>query len=139
MARRDDLHFPVRTALEKDGWAITLDPLRLVFHELELKADLGAERRFAAQKGGRKIAVEVKDFDTASLTSELQRMIGQLQLYQLALNEQEPDRELFLAISYAVYDRDFQKQAIRIIVELNRINLLVVDEAEEVILQWIKQ
>lgn len=46
---------------------------------------------------------------------------------------------LFLAVSYAVYDRDFQMQAIRIIVELNRINLLVVDETEEVILQWIKQ
>lgn len=43
MARRDDLHFPVRRALEKDGWKITHDPLELELRGAKLQADLGAE------------------------------------------------------------------------------------------------
>jgi hypothetical protein len=35
--------------------------------------------------------------------------MGQLQLYQWALEEQEPERQLFLAISQAIYTRHFQK------------------------------
>ena len=44
MSRRDDLHFPLRRTLEKDGWIITSDPLILVLGETLLKADLGAEK-----------------------------------------------------------------------------------------------
>jgi hypothetical protein len=138
MSRRDDLHIPVRRALENEGWVITHDPLRLVFREFRFEADLGAERRFGAQKGGRKIAVEVKDFDSASLSSELQKTIGQMQYYQLALDEQEPDRKLFLAVSHSVYGRYFHMEAVKAVIDLNRIKLLVFDEIREVILQWIE-
>jgi hypothetical protein len=41
MSRRDDLHYPVRRALEKDGWTITDDPLELKFMGERLRADLG--------------------------------------------------------------------------------------------------
>lgn len=141
MSRRDDLHYPMRRALEKEGWTITADPLQLRFEEIQLKADIGAELPFGAEKDGWKIAVEVKDFDSASLVSELEKMIGQMQLYQWALDEQEPDRDLFLVVSFEMYDWQYRKRrsAFRAIVERNKINLIVFDEIEEVIQKWIRQ
>lgn len=138
MSRRDDLHFPLRRTLEKDGWIITSDPLILVLGQTLLKADLGAEKLFTAEKEGRKIAVEIKDFDAPSVISDLQKTIGQLQLYQWALEEQEPERQLFLAISQAVYFKHFQKPIFQIAIGRNKINLLIYDPDQEVIIQWIQ-
>ena len=67
MSRRDSLHDFVRRTLEKDGWIITDDPLILVLEQTLLKADLGTEKFFAAEKEDRKIAIEIKDFDTPSV------------------------------------------------------------------------
>lgn len=138
MARRDDFHFVVRRALEKEGWRITHDPLPLAYEDMPLQADLGAERTFAAEKAGQKIAVEVKDFAGASAANELQKLVGQMQFYQAALDDQEPDRELFLAISQEAWDRLFQRLSFQRAVRQNAIKLVIFDEQTEVILQWIK-
>jgi hypothetical protein len=135
MSRRDDLHFPLRRTLEKDGWIITSDPLILVLGQTLLKADLGAEKLFTAEKEGRKIAVEIKDFDASSVISELEKTMGQLQLYQWALEEQEPERQLFLAISQAVYIKHFQKPIFQIAIQRSKINLLIYAPDQEVIIQ----
>ncbi|MGH9852475.1 MAG: element excision factor XisH family protein [Blastocatellia bacterium] len=140
MSRRDDLHFPVRRALEKEGWTITHDPLAVYLCDTRLKVDVGAERRFAATHEGRKIAVEVKDFDSESLTNELQKMMGQMLLYQWGLDEAEPDRKLFLALNKAVYDEHLRDQPLtlfNLIVERLGLSLIVFDQQREVILQWI--
>lgn len=138
MARRDDFHFTVRHALEKDGWTITDDPLLLVFEDMNLCADLGAELALGAEKAGLKIAIEVKDFDNPSAGNELQNLMGQMQLYQWALDDQEPDRDLFLAVSQSVYDTLFQRPSFQRVVQHNGIKLLIFDGNQEVILQWIK-
>ncbi|NER19228.1 MAG: fatty-acid synthase [Symploca sp. SIO1C2] len=138
MSRRDDLHFSLCRTLEKDGWTITDDPLILVLEQTLLKADLGAEKFFTAEKEGQKIAVEVKDFDAVSVISELEKTMGQLQLYQWALEGQEPERLLFLAISQEIYIKHFQKPIFQLAVQRNKINLLVYEPNQEVILQWIK-
>jgi hypothetical protein len=62
--------------------------------------------------------------------------MGQLQLYQWALEAQEPERQLFLAISQAIYIRHFQKPIFQLVVQRNRINLLVYEPEREVIIQW---
>lgn len=123
MSRRDNLHYPLRRTLEKDGWIITDDPLILILEKTLLKADLGAEKIFTAEKSGRKIAVEIKDFDSSSIISELEKTMGQLQLYQWALEAQEPERELFLTVSRDVYVKHFQKPIFQLAVQRNKINL----------------
>lgn len=57
MPVKDIYHNTVRAALEKDGWAITDDPLKLKWGIRELFIDLGATKLLAAQKGEQKIAV----------------------------------------------------------------------------------
>jgi hypothetical protein len=137
MSRRDTLHDSVRRTLEKDGWIITDDPLILVLEQTLLKADLGAEKFFTAEKEDRRIAIEIKDFDTPSVISELEKTMGQLQLYQWALERQEPERQLFLAVSEAIYLKHFQKPIFKLAVNRNKINLLVYEPEKEVIIQWI--
>jgi len=137
MSRRDNLHLSLRHTLEKDGWTITDDPLILVLEQTLLKPDLGAEKFLAAEKEERKIAVEIKDFDSPSVINELEKTMGQLQLYQWALEEQDPKRELFLAIDQSIYIRHFQKPIFQLAVQRNRINLLVYEPQQEAIVQWI--
>ena len=50
----------MRKALEKDGWTVTHNPLRLRYGCRELLLDLGAER------DERKIAVLVEEFEGVS-------------------------------------------------------------------------
>src|SRR4051812_44135666 len=98
MPAKDVYHDAVRSALIKDGWTITDDPLRLVWGERDFYIDLGAERVVAAEKAGRRIAVEVKSFLGASLIHDLELALGQFLLYRSILEEQDPERALFLAI-----------------------------------------
>ena len=136
MARRDKSHFAVRRALEKDGWTITDDPLKLFFRGATLKADLGAEKSFAAEKDGRKLAAEVKEFSSDSVISELEKTLGQLLLYQWALAEQDPERQLFLAVREETYYEYFTKPLFQTAIARSRISLLIFDHTEEVIRQW---
>jgi len=62
MAAKDIYHDTVKKALEKDGWIITKDPLKLTVGSRSLYVDLGAEKLIAAEKENQKIAVEIKSF-----------------------------------------------------------------------------
>lgn len=64
-------------------------------------------------------------------------MMGQLQLYQWALEEQEPQRQLFLAINHKTYLKHFQKGIFQLDLQRNKINVLVYNSEKEIVLQWI--
>jgi hypothetical protein len=98
MPARDRYYDAVRNALVKDGWTITHDPLYLTWGARDLFVDLGAERLLAADKEGRRIAVEIKSFTGRSAMTELERALGQFALYNLALSEQDPGRSIYLAV-----------------------------------------
>jgi XisH protein len=53
MSARDALHETVRKALEKAGWTITADPLRVVYGSDVMLVDLGAERLIAENNTSR--------------------------------------------------------------------------------------
>jgi len=62
MPVRDIYHNAVKNGLVKDGWTITHDPLKVELGGARLYIDLGAEQVIGAEKGTRKIAVEIKTF-----------------------------------------------------------------------------
>lgn len=136
MPAKDIFHDVVKSALEKEGWNITDDPLFLRFGGLELFIDLGAERIIAAQKGEEKIAVEIKSFVGNSATTEFSTALGQFLKYQVALQEEQPGRILYLAIPQDTYRSFFNLELPRILVERYQVNLIVYDPKKQVIVTW---
>mgnify|MGYP000052300417 FL=1 len=136
MSAKDATHNVVRKALEKDGWTITQDPYYIKVGGVELYIDLGAEAMVAAEREGQKIAVEIKSFLGASSISEFHTALGQFFNYRLALEEKEPDRELYLAVPLNTYNDFFSLQFIQKVVQ-TALKLLIYDEQAEVISQWI--
>lgn len=137
MPARDRYHDHVKQALINDGWTITDDPLLLTIGEKVLFVDLGAQKLFAAEKAGRKIAVEIKSFISRSDVADLELALGQYTLYLDILARTEPDRTLFLAISQSVFKALFEAPIGLILLENQRLRLIVFDNEQEQILQWI--
>ena len=95
MPQRDIYHDAVKNALIKEGWEITADPLILQFGGRNIYVDLEAESPIAAQKEGRKIAVEVKSFSNPSEVYDLEKAVGQYVMYRELLAHKESARALF--------------------------------------------
>ena len=91
---KDLFHYAVRQALIKEQWVITADPLIIRIEGVKLEIDLAAEKVFAAEKAGRKIAVEIKSFLNPSTITDFHAALGQFLNYRLALQLREPDRTL---------------------------------------------
>lgn len=136
MSAKDAFHEIVKTALQTDGWQITHDPYPLQAGSFNLAIDLGAEKVIAAERGERKIAVEIKSFLGPSKISEFYSALGQFLAYRAALQVQECDRVLYLAIPSNVYEQFFTTSFIQTLVEQNQLYLLVYDIDREVIERW---
>ena len=137
MPRKDMYHQTVITALIDDGWRITDDPLTLVYGGRNLFVDLGAERTIGAEKDGRKIAVEIKGFIGASDLHDLEEAVGQYNIYRDILAETKPERQLYLAVPLTVYNELFQEPLGLLITTRQKLQLLIFDETEARISQWI--
>src|SRR5262245_16898619 len=135
MPARDFYHDDVKLALIADGWTITHDPLVLKVGFKDLFVDLGAERLLAADKEGQKIAIEVKSFSGASDVDDLEKALGQFILYHDILEEQEPDRRLYLAIPREIRDDLFNEPIGQLLLRRERVRLLVFDPEQGIIVQ----
>lgn len=134
----DAIHDPVKNALRKDGWSITDDPYTIVFDDLTLFADLGAERPFSAVQGDRKLVIEAKSFRGPSRIQDFKLALGQYLLYRALLEIEAPDRELYLAVGSDPYETVIKQPAIQVVIQRYQVMLLVVDIEKEEVLQWIR-
>ncbi|MEH2006566.1 XisH family protein [Nostoc sp.] len=111
MPALDIFHDVVKRALEKDGWLITI----LRFGGLDMYIDLGAGKILAAERDEEKIAVEVKSFVSPFATTEFSTALGQFLKYQLALEEKQPHRVLYLAVPFDTYRSFFTLELPRLV------------------------
>lgn len=137
MPARDIFHYQVRHALEKEGWIITHDPLFIRSGGVPFHIDLGAEKLIAAEKNGEKIAVEIKSFSGVSVISDFHEALGQFRNYRLALRDMAPERVLFLAAPFYIFDDFFQLPFGQAAIHENQLKLLVYDPYQEVIVRWL--
>jgi hypothetical protein len=133
---RDAFHNAVRHALEKEGWQVTDDPLRLTYKKANFEIDLGAERLIAAQRAHERIAVEIKSFASGSALSEFHTALGQYLNYRQVLEDQDPTRKLFLAVPQDTFKTFFQLPFTQEAVELHKLALIVYQPSTEVIVRW---
>lgn len=139
MPARNVYHDAVVHALEADGWTITHDPLWLSYGGRDLFVDLAAEQStLAAEKGGTKIAVEIQSFLSHSVVDDLQGAVGKYAIYRAVLHSEEPERLLYLAVPFRVYDGFLAEKFGQLIVTNMHLRVLVFDDKKEKITQWIE-
>lgn len=141
MSRRDTYHDACKTALIRDGWTITHDPLPIIYGGTALSTDLGAEKSIENKNqiiAVEFIAVEVKDFDSKGAMSNFEKALGQFRLYKSLLKRNDPDRILFLAIRQETYETFFQLPVIQAVMEDDDIRLIVFNEHQGEIVLWKK-
>jgi hypothetical protein len=135
---RDFYHEVVKQALIKAEWTITHDPFPLIWARRNLAIDLGAEQLLAAEKQKHKIAVEIKSFLRDSRIADLEQALGQYTLYSDILKLTDPERELYLALPYSAFSELFEGDRFaQILLDNNRLKLLVFDSQTMEIVQWL--
>jgi len=138
MSARDRYHQEFRNALESEGWTVTDDPFHVGIGSTNVQIDIGAERLVIAEKEAEQVAVEIKTFRHPSLVTDLYDAVGQYICYRFILNERNENRTLFLAMPKKTYKRLEDEPILRIF-EVENIHLVIYDEKNETIQQWIKQ
>ena len=104
---------------------------------MKLHSCLAAESAIAAERDTEKIAVEIKSFIGDSDISAFHSALGQYLNYCQALEEQEPDRIVYLAVPNETYQDFFQLPFIQRVLKRYQIKLMIYDPKQEEILQWI--
>jgi hypothetical protein len=127
----------VKTALIKDGWLILADPYRIQYKDVDLYADLAAERPIAAEREGQKIVVEIKSFVGRSPMTDFHNAVGQYAVYRSLIQATEPTYQLYLTIDDITYENFFTREGIAFIIRTSQIFLLVVNIDQQEIVQWI--
>lgn len=98
---------------------------------------MGIERVIAVERGSEKLAIEVKSFVGQSIVNDIENALGQFVVYMSFLEELEPDRPVYVAISQNSYDTVFQKRAVQHLIRRNRVPLVVVNIITEEVVEWI--
>jgi XisH protein len=138
MPAKDIFHNAVKRALEKESWVITDEQFLIRSGGVEIYIDIGAEKIIAAERNNEKIAIEVKSFLGNSKIYEFHVAIGQFINYRSILEDEQPDRILYLAVPLDIYNSFFQLPFTQKIIRNNNVNTIVYEPEEEVIIKWQK-
>ncbi|MEP7336612.1 MAG: XisH family protein [Acidobacteriota bacterium] len=134
---KDRYHDAAKRSLVKAGWTVTHDPLFLRHGKKDMFVDLGAQQLIGAEKETRKIAIEVKSFVSNSDMDDLEKALGQFIIYHDVLRIFEPERILYLAVSGKIAQQVFEQDVGKLMLDNQRLRLMVFDEVQEEILEWI--
>lgn len=138
MARKDKYHDIVKQSLIDDGWKITDDPYYLDIRTTTLEVDLGAERLIAATKQNEKIVVEIKSFIGLSRIGDFYKALGQFNFYFLALEDEEPERILYLAIPEEAYLDLIKEPLTTKTIQRFQVKLIIYSIEKQKIVEWKK-
>lgn len=119
-------------AMQKAGWQVTDQPFSIRWRTGYIYADLRMKQTHDDEVV---IIIEVKCFpEKRSTLSDFYQAVGQYILYrQVVKNEL-----IYLALPKVAYDDFFKQNDIQTILHDNKINVIVVNLADEVVSQWIK-
>ena len=145
MPSRDSIHLAIAQALINDGWEITDDPYVISYGERFLFVDLAAKSTqprivsqfIGARRDDREIAVEIKAFRGRSAIADLEQAIGQYSLYRLLLEELDPDKELYLAVTIETFEELLSEPIGRLVVQKLPLKLIIVDTVAAEVIRWI--
>ena len=134
---RDKFHEEVKSALQKDGWSITDDPLYIKVGKIPIQIDIGAEKLIGAERNGEKIAVEVKTFGRASFITALHEAVGKYIVYKTVLKHVNSDRILYLALPEDTYAKFGEEPIVKSIFVDYGFKILLYEPVNQVIASWI--
>jgi hypothetical protein len=137
MSAKDTYHEIIKNALIKDGWKIIRDPYTIKYEEIQLFADLLADRSLEIERNGQQIIVEVKSFIGRSTMREFETALGQYIIYRTFLKDILPQSKIYLGISRSIYQSFFQQKAIIKIIKETNLLLIVVNLNKQEIVKWI--
>jgi XisH protein len=139
MPKKDTFHETVKTALQKANWKITDDPLFVpTKSNINFFIDLGIEKVIGAEKDGQRIAVEIKSFDDESAFYSFYEILGQYLIYEMALEEQKRQFELYIALSTEGYEKLDNAPIFKRAIQKYRLKFIIFEAISQTIMEWKK-
>jgi glucose-6-phosphate 1-dehydrogenase len=80
----------------------------------------------------------VKSFVGVSPVSDLEKAMGQYLIYSKILEDKEPERRLYLAISRTIFGDIFSEQIGQMLLNKTDLKLIVFNPITQEIVQWIQ-
>lgn len=137
MPKRDTTHEAAVVALQKEGWDILYDPLFVPTKGgINFFIDLGMERLIGIGKDGEQIAVEIKSFNETTPFYSFYEMLGQFQVYELALEEQLKPWGLYIAISYLGFQKLDDAPIFKRAIKKFCLKFIIFDPLSQTVIEW---